>query len=185
MTVFEEAILFAVRAHEGMVRKAGKQPYILHPMETAAIVGSMTEDQDLLAAAVLHDVAEDTDVTIGEIRETFGQRVTYLIASDTEDKRAHLPAALTWQMRKKETVEMLEAADDIGIKMLCLGDKLSNLRSVSRGLKEQGEAFWQQFNQTDPEMHHWYYRAIAEATRELSGYEAWKEFDRIIAEVFE
>lgn len=185
MPIFEEAITFAVRAHAGMVRKASSQPYILHPMETAVIVGSMTDDQEVLAAAVLHDVVEDANITLAQIRETFGARVMNLVASETENKREHLAAADTWQIRKQEAVELLKATDDIGIKMLYLGDKLSNLRSIYRGLNTRGAAFWQHFNQTDPQKHHWYYRCIAEATRELSCYDAWQEFDKLICELFE
>lgn len=185
MHFFEEAIAFAVQAHNGMVRKASPHPYILHPMEAAVIVGSMTDDQEVLAAAVLHDVVEDANVALIEIREKFGERVMDLVASETEYKRVYLPAADTWQTRKGEAVELLRATDDIGIKMLYLGDKLSNLRSIHRGLKAQGEDFWQQFNQTDPQKHHWYYRSVAEATQELSCYDAWQEFDRLIRELFE
>lgn len=185
VSIFEDAVAFAVQAHKGMVRKASKQPYILHPMEAAVIVGSMTDDQEVLSAAVLHDVVEDANVTLTEIRGKFGERVMDLVASETEYKRVYLPAADTWQTRKNEAVELLRATDDIGIKMLYLGDKLSNLRSISRGLKDQGEAYWQLFNQKDPQKHHWYYRAIAEATRELSRYDVWQEFDRLIHELFE
>lgn len=185
MQVFEEAISFAARAHGGMVRKASQQPYILHPMEAAVIVGTMTDDPQVLAAAVLHDVVEDAGVTLQELREKFGDRVMELVASETEIKRADIPAADTWQTRKSEALELLRATDDIGVKMLYLGDKLSNLRSISHGVKIQGEAFWQYFNQKDPGMHHWYYRAIADATRELSGYAVWQEFDGLIRELFE
>lgn len=185
MSIFEEAVAFAVQAHKGMVRKASPQPYILHPMEAAVIVGSMTDDQEVQAAAVLHDVVEDANVPLAELREKFGQRVMELVASETEDKRVHLAAADTWQIRKSEALELLRATGDTGVKMLYLGDKLSNLRSISRGVKIWGEAYWQQFNQTDPEKHHWYYRAIAEATRELACYDAWQEFDKRIYELFE
>ena len=71
------------------------------------------------------------------------------------------------------------------MKKLYPGDKLSNLRSISRGLQDRGEAYWQQFNRTDPKKHHRYYRAIVEATQELSCYGAWQEFDRLIHEIFE
>lgn len=185
MSMFEKAIAFAVRAHGGMVRKASKQPYILHPMEAAVIVGSMTDDQEVLAAAVLHDVVEDAGITPEEIRDRFGQRVMELVASETEDKRVHMAAADSWQERKSEAVELLEATDDIGVKMLYLGDKLSNLRSIYLGVKNQGDSFWQYFNQKDPQKHHWYYRSVADATRELSGYDVWQEFDRLIQELFE
>lgn len=183
--VFDAAAAFAVQAHEGMARKAGRQPYILHPMEAAVIVASMTDDQQVLAAAVLHDVVEDAGVTPEQIRERFGRRVAELVASETENKREHLPAGDTWQIRKEEAVRALQEADDPAVKMLYLGDKLSNLRSISRGWKSMGDAFWQQFNQKDPQKHHWYYRSIAEATRELAGFDAWQEFDRLITDLFE
>lgn len=185
MSIFEEAAAFALRAHKGMVRKGSGHPYILHPMEAAVIVGSMTDDQQLLAAAVLHDVVEDANVSMIELRDQFGDRVAELVASETEDKRAHLSAVDTWHIRKKEAIELLEATDDVGVKMLYLGDKLSNLRSIYRGVKEQGKGYWQHFNQKDPQKHHWYYRSIANALGELSCYEAWQEFDRLIRELFE
>ena len=54
-------------------------PYILHPLEAAVIVGTMTDDQNLIAAAVLHDVVEDAGVTIEEIEAKFGKRVRELV----------------------------------------------------------------------------------------------------------
>lgn len=185
MHLFEEAVTFAVQAHAGMIRKASRQLYILHPLEAAVIVGSMTDDQEVLSASVLHDVVEDAGVSLVEIQEKFGDRVMNLVASETEYKRAYLPAADTWQTRKSEAIELLRTSGDLGVKMLYLGDKLSNLRSIYQGVKCQGAAFWQFFNQKDPEKHHWYYRSIADATRELSGYDAWQEFDRLIRELFE
>lgn len=184
MDMLTEAILLAARAHDGMVRKSSPLPYILHPMEAAVIVGSMTHDQEILSAAVLHDVVEDAGVTLVEIEEKFGPRVRDLVASETEYKRAYLPASQTWQMRKEESVAVLQSAEDIGVKMLYLGDKLANLRSIHKSYLEMGEAVWQQFNQTDPEKHHWYYRAIAEATRELAHTAAWQEYDCLIDTIF-
>ena len=75
MELVSEAIAFAAKAHDGMRRKKSDAPYILHPMEASVIVGTMTDDQNLIAAAALHDVVEDTDITIEEIEEKFGKRV--------------------------------------------------------------------------------------------------------------
>ncbi|MBO5837108.1 MAG: bifunctional (p)ppGpp synthetase/guanosine-3',5'-bis(diphosphate) 3'-pyrophosphohydrolase, partial [Oscillospiraceae bacterium] len=87
MELVSEAVVFAVTAHDGMRRKKSESPYILHPMEAAVIVGTMTDDQNLIAAAALHDVVEDAGITIDEIEERFGKRVRELVASETEDKR--------------------------------------------------------------------------------------------------
>ena len=78
MTNFEEAICFAVAAHQGARRKGETTPYILHPMEAASICATVTSDQDVLTAAVLHDTVEDTDVTLAQIAERFGARVAQL-----------------------------------------------------------------------------------------------------------
>lgn len=184
MELFSEAIAFAVQAHDAMRRKGGGAPYILHPLEAAVIVGSMTNDQEVLAAAVLHDVVEDAGVTPEELCEKFGPRVRDLVLSETEDKRQSLPAEQTWLLRKEEAVTFLRGCSDRSVKMLYLGDKLSNLRSLHRDLPLLGPELWQRFHQHDPEKHHWYYRAIAEATRELAHTAAWQEYDCLIDTIF-
>ena len=72
MELVSEAIAFAVKAHDGMRRKKSEAPYILHPMEAAVIVGTMTDDQAMIAAAALHDVVEDAGITIEEISDSIG-----------------------------------------------------------------------------------------------------------------
>ena len=79
--IFEKAVAFAMKAHEGQKRKDGSV-YILHPLEDAAIVGTMTTDLEMLAAAVLHDTVEDTPVTAQDILDNFGERVAELVAHE-------------------------------------------------------------------------------------------------------
>ena len=86
-----KAIVFSTKAHDGMRRRNGEIPYILHPMEVAAIVGTMTGNQEVIAAGLLHDVVEDAGISIEEIGENFGARVMELVASETENKREELP----------------------------------------------------------------------------------------------
>lgn len=101
MELVSEAIIFATKAHDGMRRKKSEQPYILHPVEAAAIAGSITTNQEIIAAAALHDVVEDAGIAIEEIRESFGERVAELVLSETENKREKLPAEETWEIRKE------------------------------------------------------------------------------------
>lgn len=84
MTLLDEAIIFAVQAHSGQVRKGTNRPYILHPLEAAAIVASMTDDLEVIAAAVLHDTMEDANVSLAEITSKFGPRVAGLVQAETE-----------------------------------------------------------------------------------------------------
>ena len=179
-----KAIEFAAKAHDGMMRKKDKTPYILHPLEAAVIVGTMTADQDVISAAVLHDVVEDTEVTIEEIEEKFGKRVRKLVESETEDKRADLPPESTWEIRKEESLQELKNTEDVAILMLWLGDKLSNMRSFYRIWKNEGDSMWQSFNQKDPVQQKWYYSRIAELTSELKSYTAWQEYNELVKIVF-
>lgn len=179
-----KAIEFASRAHDGMIRKKDKTPYILHPLEAAVIVGSMTEDRDVISAALLHDVVEDTSITIEEIEENFGSRVRALVESETEDKRADLPPEDTWRIRKEESLQELANSGDADVLMLWIGDKLSNMRSFYRIWKAEGESMWQSFNQKDPSQQKWYYTTIAELTSSLKEFSAWQEYNELVKIVF-
>ena len=95
-SLFDEAVRFAVEAHRGTERRGKGFPYIIHPMEAAAIVATMTKDQEMLAAAILHDTVEDTDVTIEQIRERFGDRVAMLVQNETAPSDENL----TWREKK-------------------------------------------------------------------------------------
>ena len=179
-----KAIEFAAKAHDGMIRKKDKTPYILHPLEAAVIVGTMTADQDVISAAVLHDVVEDTPIGIEEIEKNFGARVRALVETETEDKRADLPPKDTWRIRKEESLEELAECGDKAVLMLWIGDKLSNMRSFYRIWKTEGDSMWQSFNQTDPLQQKWYYCKIAELTSELREFSAWQEYNELVKIVF-
>lgn len=184
MELVSEAVSFAAKAHDGMRRKQSNTPYIMHPLEAAVIVSTMTDDQHIISAAALHDVVEDTTVTRDEIEEKFGKRVAALVASETENKRADLPPEETWRTRKEESLKLLQSTDDIAVLMVWLGDKLANMRSIYRDWKQFGEGIWQKFNQKDPEQHRWYYTSVAESTEKLKDYPAWQEYKTLIDLVF-
>jgi len=184
MTLEEEAIIFAAQAHSGQVRKGSNTPYILHPMEVAAIVGSMTDDPEIIAAAVLHDTLEDAHISLDEIAAQFGERVAKLVNSETENKREDLPASETWLIRKQETIDALKVEKDVAVKMVTLGDKLSNIRAMYRDHLAIGNQLWERFNQKNPSIQAWYYRAIAEATMELKHYPALQEYSMLVEKVF-
>jgi myo-inositol-1(or 4)-monophosphatase len=167
-----------------MRRKKSEAPYILHPMEAAVIVGTMTDDQNLIAAAALHDVVEDAGITIQEIEEKFGSRVRELVESETEDKRADLPPASTWRIRKEESLCVLKNTDDIAVLIVWLGDKLANMRSIYRDFKVEGIEMWQRFNQKDVAEQAWYYRSIVQLTDRLSETSAWLEYKTLTELVF-
>ncbi len=162
MNKLEEAIIYATVMHQGKVRKFGNIPYILHPLEVAQIISTMTDDEDVIAAGILHDIVEDTDGTLSEIEKRFGKRVAEIVNSESENKYPEEDPSTTWKRRKEESLLVLRNSTDIGVKMLWLADKLANIRSLAGIYSERGEAMWQVLHQSDPTQHQWYYRSVAE-----------------------
>lgn len=179
----ESAYQFAALYHKGAVRKSTNIPYITHLIETADIVSGLTNDAKVIAAAVLHDVLEDTDCTLAELDEKFGSVVADLVAYETEDKRAHLPAEETWRLRKQEFIEHL-GESPIEAKMITLGDKLSNMRAIKRDYDAIGELLWERFNQKDKNEHGWYHHSVCKQLKELSHTSAWQEYNELVYDVF-
>lgn len=185
MGIVEKAVIFAVEAHGGAVRKRSNVPYILHPLEAASIAGSLSTDHEVIAAALLHDTVEDAGISPDAIRAEFGERVAFLVASETENKRPDVPPAESWQIRKEESLKVLEEAEDDGVRVLWLSDKLSNMRAFYREYVRNGSKFWESFNMKDPSRQAWYYRTVAKLTSSLSDSCAWKEFNELTEKVFE
>ena len=193
--LLDRAIVFAVRAHAGTERRGKGYPYIVHPLEAVGIVATMTSDQELLAAAALHDTVEDTDVTLEQIRAEFGDRVASLVADETDeipgqagnDGRTGNDVGLseeeTWHARKRAAIDRLSKAGREA-KMVALGDKLSNMRAIARDYAVQGDALWNLFHAKDPKDHAWHYRGLADALKELDGTFAYQEFVTLIDQVF-
>jgi (p)ppGpp synthase/HD superfamily hydrolase len=179
-----EAIAFSTMAHDGMRRRKSDAPYVLHPMEVGVIIGTMTDNQQVIAAGVLHDVVEDAGVSIEEIGERFGARVMELVASETENKREELPPEDTWKLRKEESLEKLKNTNDPEVLMLWIGDKLSNIRAIYRDFLVEGNAVWNKFHQSDIKVQAWYYRSIMKYTDRLADTLAWNEYKTIVEKIF-
>ena len=148
----------------------------------------MTPDQELLAAAALHDTVEDTSVTVEDIRSEFGERVAALVAEETDGIPGGtgadmLPEEATWYARKQAAMDRLSRASR-DAKVVALGDKLSNMRAIARDYAVQGDGLWNLFHVKDKASHEWHYRGLADALRELSGTFAFKEFENLINQVF-
>lgn len=185
ISLMDRAIIFATRAHSGTFRKGTNIPYIVHPIEAAAIVATMTDDPDVIAAAVLHDVVEDTDATVDEIRFFFNDRIAGLVEAESENKRRDLPPQETWMLRKMETLEFLRTKANREAKMLALADKLSNIRAIHRDQKLVGDKLWERFNEKRKERHGWMYRQVADALSELQDTLAWQEYEELVRKTFE
>lgn len=177
-TLFDRAAQFAIEAHCGTERRGKGFPYILHPMEAAIIVSSITNDPEMLAAAILHDTVEDTDTTIEQIEELFGPRVAYLVNTETAPKGA------SWRAKREVQLGRLAAASRDS-KIVALGDKLSNFRAIALDYRSLGDDLWSRFHAPDGKRDiEWYYRGLASSLADLSDTEPYKEFTSLIESVF-
>lgn len=181
-SLLDRAILFAVHAHQGMERKGKSFPYIVHPLEAMSIVATMTNDQELLAAAVLHDVIEDAGVSVDELRREFGERVALLVEAES-DIKVEGPKADSWLLRKQTALARLTSASR-EVKMVALGDKLSNMRAIAHDHAIMGDTLWNRFSVKDSHAHAWRYHALVDALSDLSDTEAYQEFQMLVNKVF-
>lgn len=181
--LLDRAIIFAVKAHAGTERRGKGFPYIVHPMEAMEIVATMTPDQELLAAAALHDVVEDTDITAAEIEAEFGPRVASLVVAESDVFPEGVSEKDSWRFRKQAAIDRLSKASHEA-KMVALGDKLSNMRAIARDYATKGDELWKIFHAPHPSDHEWHYRGLADALRELEDTFAFKEFESLINQIW-
>ena len=181
--LLDRAIVFAVKAHAGTERRGKGFPFIIHPMESMGIVATMSTDQELLAAAVMHDTVEDTDVTVENIRTEFGDRIASLVAQESEEIPEGMSEKESWHYRKQASIDRLAKASH-DAKIVALADKLSNIRAIARDYEEMGDALWRRFHSKDPKDHEWHYRGLADSLRELQDTAAFQEFESLINKVF-
>ena len=158
-----EAIVFAARAHDGQKRKGTDIPYISHPMEVMQILAQIDPyDYDLQIAGLLHDVVEDTDVSINEIGERFGSHVAAMVDAHSHSKDGK------WLVRKMREVEEVSQMP-LAVKAVVMADKVSNLRSIRNDIDEIGDKVWERFN-APKNLQHIYYSAIQDALLEMKDY---------------
>lgn len=177
----DKAIHFAVDAHQGVERRGKGFPFIVHPLEVVSIASTMSSDQEVLAAAVLHDTVEDTPVTLEEIASTFSPRVAHMV--DIESDCLDGAGKLSWRERKARSMARIAAADRDS-QIVALSDKLANMRAIARDYRIEGDALWRIFREKERSAHEWHYRTLASSLKNLSGTVAYEEFVSLVEEVF-
>jgi len=178
--LFDEAVKFATEAHSGTERRGKAYPYIIHPMEAASIVATITNDPEMLAAAILHDTVEDTDVTFEQIREMFGERVAALVKNET----APLSDEMPWRAKKETQLAQLATAS-YDSKVVALGDKLSNMRGIAFDYRQMGDDVWKLFHAPNGKKDiEWYYRSLAMVLSDLSDTLPYQEYVQLLDKTF-
>jgi (p)ppGpp synthase/HD superfamily hydrolase len=127
-------------AHAGQVRNgSGGMPYIEHPVRVAALLEEHGYGEEVLAAALLHDVVEDSGTTLDELREKFGGEVAGLVGAMTDDESID-----DYRQRKAEHRERLAAAP-VGAMAIYGADKLTNSSTLRAAYGEEGDAVREEF----------------------------------------
>lgn len=177
--MIDKAMRFATKAHEGQVRKGTSRPYIVHPIEVGDIVSTMTKDEEVISAAILHDTIEDCKgVTRDVLKEEFSERVASLVAQESEDK------SKTWRERKGTTIQRIRTAQR-EVQMIGLADKLSNMRDIDRDYPVAGEELWNRFRMKDKNIIGWYYKGVRDALKEnFDGVPVYEEYCKLIKKNF-
>ena len=163
MSIVSKALIFAAEHHQYQHRKGTKIPYMTHLLNVCKIVAENNCSDEVLAAALLHDVVEDTEVTIEQVEEIFGKQVAEIVRGATElDKleKKVIEKESSWLERKKHTIHFLQHEASTDQLLVSAADKLDNLRSIVYDYNKFGEKLWSRFN-ASKEQQSWYYTSIA------------------------
>ena len=187
--IVSKAFNFAYEAHANTFRKGTRFPYITHPINVMVILLRYNASEELLAAALLHDVVEDENVSFRELEEIFGEKVTYYVKQVSEplelidESRNRIE---TWRERKEHTISTL-GKSDIEVKMLSCADKLSNLSDMLSEYEKIGERLWDKFNAPKASQE-WYYNSLVEVFAQkpssLSKLSLYQEFEEKVRKMF-
>ncbi len=128
LDIIDRAYIFSARVHEGQVRLSG-EPYLSHPLEVAGLLADMNLDPVSVASGLLHDVIEDTNTSVDEIRDIFGPEVAHIVSGVT--KLSSLPYNSA-QARQAESIRkmLLAMADDIRVILIKLSDYIHNMSKL-------------------------------------------------------
>lgn len=145
----KKAKQFAYEAHKGMKRKGKDIPFTYHLELVNKILKTLTNDDNILAAGWLHDVIEDTPITLEELKKEFNDEVCYYVELETEDK------SLSWKERKLKQIEELRR-NNFEVALIAYADKMANMTEMFDDYKIIKDELWKRFNR-GKEKQYWYY----------------------------
>jgi (p)ppGpp synthase/HD superfamily hydrolase len=155
----ERAMRWAAVCHQRQIRHGSPTPYFEHVAAVAWILDRLGCDEDTVIAGLLHDIVEDTQATLDQVRNQFGHEVAVIVAACSEVKTDAEGRKRPWIDRKRDHIEALAGAT-VDALMVVLADKLHNLICIELDL-EEGRQVWSQFH-ADRAQVLWYYRSMIE-----------------------
>ncbi len=184
MQIIIEALEYATEHHKSMFRKETKIPYMSHLLNVCKLLAERDCEEPVLAAALLHDIVEDTGVTIKEVETKFGKEIASLVAAATEPyklDKLEFNETETWRERKEHTIQFIKEKASLNQALIILADKTDNISSIASDYKRIGPKIWERFNAKEPEQRWYFYSLLAAFTSARHNSKAYDE----LVEVFE
>ncbi|MEK7538929.1 MAG: HD domain-containing protein [Patescibacteria group bacterium] len=174
-SLIERAVALAVRAHDGQMRKEAPMPYIVHPIEVGLILARHGFSDVVIAAGIVHDLVEDTNITADELRHLLGDDVTDIVVPVTHDD------TLSWEEKKKAYIESVRGAGSEA-KAASLADKIANAYSLIAAHQAQGSTIWSYFN-AGREKKIWFEEAMLDMFRASLTHSMVDEYEGLVVEM--
>lgn len=194
---------FAIKAHEGQIRKGTEIPYIVHPIETAIILAQNNASNEVICAGILHDVLEDTDGQMDEIRKRLdkvglsSEKVLQIVYGTSEPSKLLAKQGgaeeESWKERKVHTIKYLDGLGNdelsVDIKLVACADKLSNLRAMVNDYEQYerdgkaGSELFERFNAPSSDQQ-WYYESLVIALKDLADLPMYRELANLVLKLF-
>lgn len=175
LSLIERALRIAALAHKDQVRKEGDTPYIVHPVMVALDLKTRGFSDDIVAAALVHDVLEDTDFPKDQLESELGNVVMEIVRAVTNDD------SLSWEQKKLRYIETVRGGSE-GAKAVATADKIHNAKSLLAAHKQQGEALWSHFK-AGKEKKIWFEKAMLEMLKETWENPLVSEYESLVEEM--
>jgi len=175
LSLIERALRIAALAHKDQVRKEGDTPYIVHPVMVALDLKTRGFLDEIVAAALVHDVLEDTDFPEDQLESELGSSVMEIVRAVTNDD------SLSWEEKKLRYIETVRSGSE-GAKAVATADKIHNAKSLLAAHKQQGEVLWSHFK-AGKEKKIWFERAMLEMLKETWESPLVSEYESLVEEM--
>ncbi|MFA6467168.1 MAG: HD domain-containing protein [Patescibacteria group bacterium] len=175
MDIITKAHRLMLKAHGQQKRKTDGSPYVIHPLMVAKKLARLDFSDAVIAAAMVHDVLEDTEVDEKILRQELGDEVVNIILPLSEDK------SLEWEERKKRYIEDVKNAS-VETKAVSIADKIHNLESLIAGHKNMGPVIWTKFNRGREQKIN-FEKAMLQAFKDSWDHPMIAEYDKLLREV--
>lgn len=180
-----EAIVFVTQAYDGYTLKGTEVPYVLFLIEGAMIAATITTDEDVLAATVLHEVLADEKMSEADLRAGYGDRIADIVVNITRSHVAYSTSPdLSVNERRLKVIQYLAQEATYEEKIVVLADHLTLIRVLASDYEKLGNRIWFRYDEADKEKHAHYFYDIRMALAEFKNEPAGRELRDLIRLIF-